>query len=72
MATKLDKRIVLYARITWVNGDTAKVVSIVDNDFSLLWEDGRVMGEYSNADLVENGGNITKVEAPDESVQVSV
>lgn len=64
MDQTLDSRITVGRKLTWCKGKaslhgTAEVVSIEGASFTVKWDDGRIMGEYSNADLAENDGDFT-------------
>jgi hypothetical protein len=60
----LDPRVQVGVRLEWCKGQTnligkGAVASIEGTFFSIRWDDGRVLAEYCNRDLVENGGDVT-------------
>lgn len=65
MDKELDPRIKVGGKLTWCKGKAslcgkAEVVSLdADGFFTVKWDDGRVMSEYANADLADNGGDFT-------------
>lgn len=60
----LDPRVVVGARIEWCRGKAnlvgkGAIHAIEGQYFSITWDDGRTMYEYSNLDIDTNGGDIS-------------
>lgn len=62
----LDSRIQVGTKLVWNKdlnkGSEAVVKSIEGDSFTVTWDDGIVMSEYSDRDLEENGGDFTVVQ----------